>query len=262
MFETVAPETYLPRSRKVFYETLPVSIALHAAVAVAIVLAGSWTVVFPVHTPRLLITMYNTEALPTPPPPPPPPPAPLARQSAPTTTVKQMQPAFVEDLAPTVIPEQIPLVMPEPEIPVAAPTGDPDGSVMGFEGGVSGGEIGGVAGGQVGGKIGGEIGGVVPPDTIIVGRDLPLPTAPMSMTYPQYPEEGRLRRYEDTLVVRYVIGKDGRVREVTVLDPAERPMFQDAAVRAIRGWRFRPVKKDGVAQEVIHELTVYFRLTT
>jgi len=116
-----------------------------------------------------------------------------------------------------------------------------------------------------GGEIGGIVGSVVttpapPPDTIIVKRDAPLPTAPMSMVFPKYPEEARLRGWEDAVVVRYIIGKDGRVRDVIVLDKPERDLFEKPTVKAIRTWRFRPLKKDGVAQEVVHELTIIFKL--
>jgi outer membrane biosynthesis protein TonB len=37
-------------------------------------------------------------------------------------------------------------------------------------------------------------------------------------------------------------------------------VFDEATVRAIRNWRFRPMIKDGQPTEVVHELTVLFRL--
>jgi protein TonB len=93
-----------------------------------------------------------------------------------------------------------------------------------------------------------------------VQRDVKLPMVVVSQDYPVYPEDGRLRGIEDALVVRYVIGKDGRVREVTVIEPPKYEMFADAAVKAIRNWRFRPLVEEGEKQEVVHELTVYFQL--
>jgi TonB family protein len=65
---------------------------------------------------------------------------------------------------------------------------------------------------------------------------------------------------EGQLVVRYIIGRDGRVKDVIVIDHAEDSAFDQAAVRAIRNWRFRPMIKDGQPTEVVHELTVLFRL--
>ena len=40
MFETVVPETVAPRSRKLFYETLPLSLALHAVAIGVVIVAG------------------------------------------------------------------------------------------------------------------------------------------------------------------------------------------------------------------------------
>lgn len=260
MFETVAPETYAPRSRKLFYETLPVSIAVHALAGAALLTGSLWQVTFPDQTPRLL-ALYSVEAVPTPPPPPPPPAA--AQKQVP---VAQAQPVAtrVEELAPTVIPDVIPLVLPPTteiveQLPAA--TGVTGGVEGGIEGGVIGGSLEGTEGGEVGGAVGGEVGSIAPPDTVVVKRDMPLPTSPMSMVFPKYPEEARVRGWEDVVVVRYIIGKNGRVREVTILQHPQRELFAQVATKAIRNWRFRPHKKDGVPQEVIHELTIYFKLT-
>jgi protein TonB len=258
MFESVAPETVRPRSRRLLYETLPISIAAHAAAVAGILLATTWTVQFPSQTPRLL-AMYTLEEAPPPPPPPPPPPA--IQKNIPLSKVQAIATKPVEEVAPTVIPDAIPEVVTQINVPVAE-------IAQGVEGGVEGGVIGGVVEGVMGGVQGGEIGGVVadlgppalPPDTVVIKRDDPLPTAPMSQVYPRYPDEMRIRGVEDMLVVRYIIGKDGRVRDVVVLSKPERQEFEKSTVSAIRKWRFRPYKKDGVAQEVIHELTIYFKL--
>jgi protein TonB len=259
MFETVVPETFAPRSRRIFYETLPVSIALHAIAMVGIVAANVWQVSFPANSPKLTMMYQMIAELPSPPPPPPPPAA------APKADVQPSRPVEIrpEDIvAPTVIPDQIPILT---QLPLVA-----DANVPGVEGGVEGGVAGGVFGGSPvgveGGEIGGSVGGVVgsvsnaPPNTVIIERDKPLPMTAMSKVYPQYPEEARIRGWEDELVVRYVIGKDGRVKDVKVLGSPERKQFADTTLRAIRHWRFRPMIKDGQAQEVIHELTVYFKL--
>jgi periplasmic protein TonB len=256
MFETVSPEAFRPRSRKLFYESLPVSIGLHAAAVGGFVFFSTLNVVFPTNTPRM-VTLFQLEALPTPPPPPPPPPAaPMRKILAP------QQVRLPDNVAPPFIPDEVIPVQPQTAaIPV-------EGIDTGVEGGVAGSEgdfAGGVEGGEVGGVVGGVVGAVVaevqpPPDTVVVKRDMPLPTAPLSMVYPQYPENARIRGWEDVVLVRYVIGTNGRVREVTVLNKPERQLFTDLTIRAIRNWRFRPFKKDGVAQEIIHELTVIYKL--
>lgn len=258
MFETVAPETFVPRNRKIFYESLPLSILVHALVIGAFFVGGLWTVTFPDQSPAM-VTLYNLAAAPTPPPPPPPPAA--AKQVAPRVQVAPTIP--LEEVAPTMIPEEIPQVLPSATLAEIAPVAA--GVAGGVEGGVEGGVVGGSLEGSHDGALGGVVGGiavadVAPPDTVIIRRDQPLPMAPMSQVYPRYPEEARIRGQEDMLLVRYIIGKNGRVREVIVLQKPERPIFETVTVHAIRNWRFKPFLKDGVPQEVIHELTVYFKL--
>ena len=262
MFESVAPETFVPRNRKVLYESLPASIAAHAALAIVMLVAGTWEVTFPSDSPRLH-TSYSIELEPTPPPPPP---APSSQaQVAPKPVVKQETvTAPQEILAPTIIPEEIPTVEPMAAVEGSVGEGEAGGAVVkGWVGGgdtQASGEIGGVPSGQPGGVAGGM--GEGPPDTLIVKRHQPLPTSmtPMSMVYPFYPEEARVRGWEDAVAVRYVIGKDGRVKSVEVIERPEREIFQKSVVNAIRHWRFRPLVKQGVPQEVIHELVIYFKL--
>lgn len=258
MFETVVPENFTHRSRKVFYESLPVSIGVHAVAIFGILVASVWQVSFPKQSPKLNSLYSLVAELPSPPPPPPPPAAaPKAAQLAPTRPV---EPKPEEIVAPTMIPDTIPTE----QLPIV--TEVVEGVDGGVEGGVEGGVVGGSPGGVMGGDIGGTIGGVVgslaiaPPNTVVVERDKPLPMMAMSKVYPQYPEEARIRGWEDAVIVRYVIGKDGRVKEVKILGAPERQVFTDSTVKAIRHWRFRPLVKDGQAQEVVHELTVYFKL--
>lgn len=258
MFETVVPESFAPRSRKVFYETLPVSIAVHAIAVFGVLVASVWHVSFPDNSPKLTMLYSLVSELPSPPPPPPPPAAPP--KVAQVQPAPRVEPKMEEIVAPTIIPD----IIPNAQLPIV--TEVVEGVVGGVEGGVAGGVVGGSAGGVMGGDMGGEIGGVVgslaiaPPNTVVVERDKPLPMVAMSKVYPQYPEEARIRGWEDELIVRYVIGKDGRVKEIIILGKPERELFSDSTVKAIRHWRFRPMIKDGEAQEVVHELTVYFRL--
>jgi TonB family protein len=115
--------------------------------------------------------------------------------------------------------------------------------------------------------VGGVIGAIVlppppvDPNRVEVKRDDPLPMSALSQEFPNYPEYAQRRMWEDTLVVRYIIGKDGRVKEVTVLTPPERVEFTRETVSKIRQWRFRPYRDEtGAPKEVAHELTVNFRL--
>ncbi|HVG25709.1 MAG TPA: TonB family protein [Thermoanaerobaculia bacterium] len=255
MFETVVPETVAPRSRRLLYETLPLSIALHVIAAGAVLVAGVWDVAFPEHSPKMFAA-YQLAAAP-PPPPPPPPPAVRAQVVPHARAVTVKMPL----VAPTVIPDTIPEVIeeePVTEVPVI-PVADPAGQAGGQEGGIEGGEIGGETGGVIGGIV------VPPPpvnpNQIEVERDQPLPMESLSQEYPSYPEFAQKRMWESTLVVRYVIGKNGRVKEVIVLTPPTYDIFERETVETIRKWRFRPYRdREGNIKEVAHELTVNFKL--
>jgi protein TonB len=237
--------------------TLPISLALHAIAAAGFLASTIMHIDFPATAPRM--TMAYMLAAPPPPPPPPPPPAPkqqpvlMAKQE---TNVLPMRPL---DIAPTIIPDTIPLVVDTPPAVEVAelPAPTPGGSVDGVAGGSAGPHDDGVAGGVVGGAGDGP---PPPPDRVVVKRDAKLPMHPMSQVYPGYPEKWRLRAVEDELVVRYLIGKDGRVKHVQVISHATKSDFEDAAVRAIGSWRFRPLMRDGQPVEVEHELTVRFKM--
>ena len=66
MFETVMPETFESRSKLVLYETLPLSIALHALGLSAAFVIAVWNVVFPAQSPRV-VRAYTLATIPDPP---------------------------------------------------------------------------------------------------------------------------------------------------------------------------------------------------
>jgi len=256
MFESTIASTRKTPVTTSFYgfTTAPI---LHGAVVAFAIVQALVTVEFPDKAPNQMIG-FRVDAEPPSPPPPPPPPAAPVRSVTPKQKVKA-----TETFAPTRIPDEIPQTTPELQSDAATD----DGIAGGVEGGVAGGLVGGVMGGQVGGTMDGVVGGVneqPPPrklgDPIIVERDRALPLKALSQVYPLYPEEMRIRRRESSCVVRYVIGKNGRVREATLLRASVEKAFNDSAVSAIRSWRFRPLVVGGEPVEVVHELTIYFRL--
>ena len=255
MFETVAPARASRRNRSALYEALSFSLAVHGIAAAAAVASNLWQVTFPTSSPVYTIAFVLEAA---PPPPPPPPPARPPEQKQELTTAKVEVPADV--LAPTIIPDEIPVVPPQTISPLKLTS--VVGVIGGIDTGVDKGVVGGIKEGDVGGKIGGVIGGVADfaDGRVHIARDKKLPLLPLSQVYPSYPEDARMRAWEDELVVRYIIGKDGRVKEVSIISPPQRNVFVDGTVRAIRSWRFKPMMKDGEKTEVVHELTVYYRL--
>jgi protein TonB len=255
MFETVVPESFETRSKRVFYESLPVSIALHALIVVGAGAATLWDVVFPTESPRISVA-YSLTRIPEPPPPPPPPPKADAPKAEP---VKALAPPLPlnQIVAPTVIPDRIPEVIPPPPEPPAPQPVVADAVPV-----ATGGDPNGVIGGEIGGKIRGIKGGVFFPEDgrMHFDRDDKLPMDSVEQEYPRYPSEAQKKQLEGTVVVRYVIGTNGRVKDVEIIDPSVDKMFDEAAVEAIRRWRFRPLIKDGKRIEVVHELAVNFEL--
>lgn len=251
MFETTVVESRRrkPSSRR--YSSLPISILLHLLVAAGALVGSVWTVRFPGNSPAQIV-LYSIASPPPPMPPPPPPPA----GSKPTPVIKRI-PRPTEIVAPTVIPEEIPIVESISSHIETSTTG----VVGGVEGGVEGGVMGGVMGGELDGELGGVVGAVAaekPKGPLRVDEDVKLPRF-ISQVFPEYPEKARWSGVQGTVVVDYVIGKDGKVRQVTVITE-KHPLLAKAAVEAIRRWRFRPTVVNGEPVEVVHKLAIIFEL--
>ncbi len=59
-----------------------------------------------------------------------------------------------------------------------------------------------------------------------------------------------------TVVLRVIVGKDGGVEGATPISGA--PAFIDAAVAAVKRWRFRPARRDGVAMAAAIRVQIVF----
>jgi protein TonB len=77
---------------------------------------------------------------------------------------------------------------------------------------------------------------------------------------PSYPRLARRMGWEGSVVCRLAIDSDGAVSTVAVDRSSGRDVLDEAAVSALRRWRFRPATADGdrVPSELRH--TVTFRL--
>ncbi len=65
------------------------------------------------------------------------------------------------------------------------------------------------------------------------------------MTAPQYPESARKRGIEGWVEVAFTVTPNGTVDDVEVRNASPAEIFDDAAVRAVRQWRFEPVVRNG-----------------
>ena len=75
---------------------------------------------------------------------------------------------------------------------------------------------------------------------------------------PQYPKLARQARIEGTVVLQAVIGKDGTVQGLHVI--SGHPMLTQAAMEAVKQWRYRPYSLNGEPVEVDTQINVNFTL--
>ena len=76
---------------------------------------------------------------------------------------------------------------------------------------------------------------------------------------PKYPPEAGRSRIEGTVVLMAVIGKDGTVHEVRVQSGLS--ILAQAAIEAVKQWRYRPYLLNGEAAEVDSQITITFNLS-
>ena len=180
------------------------------------------------------------------PPPPPPPPPPKA--AAPKAVQKVEQPQSNQMTAPVVIPDALPPSR-------RADTSGGEGVEGGVEGGVPGGVMGGVLGGVPGGVLGGVPGAEEP---MRVGGEVKEPIE-ISRVRPQYPEAARKARMQGVVILEAIITKDGAVSDVRVLRGIN-PLLDNAAMRAVQQWKYKPATFNGRTVPVYLTVTVTFTL--
>lgn len=183
-----------------------------------------------------------------PPPPPPPPPAAAPRSAARPAPARPQPVQETKFLAPIEIPEE-----------VQAPSEDL--LDLGVEGGVPGGVEGGVPGGVLGGVVGGLPQSVAPPPVALVrvGGIIRAPKL-IESPRPEYPALATQARVSGLLILEAEVGPDGRVRAVKVL--RGHPLFDEAALAAVRRWRYQPLLLNGVPTPFLVTVTVNFNLKT
>jgi protein TonB len=211
-----------------------------------------------------------------PPPPPPPPPAGVMLSSS----AAPMRPHVVE-LAPDAL--LIPIVVPKQIAHVIdAPIGfEPGGVVGGVVGGVPGGVLGGVVGGVLGGILPAKVGedvapppppppppaAVVPPPPpprvaeaapIRIGGDVKEPKH-VRIVSPVYPKIASLAHVHGTVVLEATLSAAGAVEEIRVI--SGHPLLVQAAIDAVKQWRYEPTLLNGRPVPVILTATVKFELS-
>ena len=206
----------------------------------------------------ILIPLMFTEALPKamtmtflaapPPPPPPPPPA------APIKVVKVVETDVVNNQlrTPTKIPKKVEMIKEEEAPPPQA------GVVGGVPGGVPGGSLGGVMGSIIG-STPTAIPKVATPQRVRVSAGV-TQGLKIKNVNPVYPQMAKIARVQGPVVLAAVIGKDGSIQNLHVLSTAS-PLLNQAAIDAVREWRYRPYILNGEPVEVDTQITVNFTLS-
>lgn len=142
----------------------------------------------------------------------------------------------------------------------------PVGTTDGVVGGIPGGVIGGIPGGALSEALSSTRGVPVP-----VKKFDPPPVKRIRVASrvveanlihdvsPQYPPEAGRARIEGTVVLLAVIGTDGSVKDVRVENGL--PILIQAAIDAVKQWRYKPYLVDGEPVEVDSRITINFTLT-
>jgi periplasmic protein TonB len=80
----------------------------------------------------------------------------------------------------------------------------------------------------------------------------------ISRVEPRYPPLAVQTRQSGTVVLHAIISRDGRIDALQVVSGS--PFFVQAALEAVRQWRYRPTMLDGEPVEVETTISVEFRL--
>ncbi len=75
---------------------------------------------------------------------------------------------------------------------------------------------------------------------------------------PEYPPLARIARVQGTVRLKAVIGKDGEIEEVKVIEG--RPLLVNAVMDAVKQWRYQPTLRNGKPVKVVTEIDINFSL--
>jgi periplasmic protein TonB len=223
-----------------------ISLAVNSAIIIVPIFMGLY------FTDSIDLKGFASTFLVAPPPPPPPPPA-----AAPAVKVAPPKKVFEQSgklVAPTVIPKQIQMLKEEP--------------ISDITGGVAGGVPGGVAGGSMSGVLGGVIGGVAtvapiapkvagPKAPVRVGGRVKEPRL-IARVDPRYPPLAIQTHMQGAVIVDAVIDEHGNVVEARVVSGP--PLLIQAAMDAVRQWKYEPTYLNDEPVPVQLNVTVQFRL--
>ena len=77
---------------------------------------------------------------------------------------------------------------------------------------------------------------------------------------PKYPEYAKKMRIEGSVRLSFILDEKGIVQDVKIIKATPENTFENAALTAVKNWRFTPATKDGKAVKVKMVITLNFRL--
>ena len=96
------------------------------------------------------------------------------------------------------------------------------------------------------------------PPAAVAGIETPAPTV-MTETRAPYPAKAFVSGVTGLVIVEAVVGKDGKVKQARAAESV--PALDEAAVQAVKNWRFAPTHKNGQIVEVVVYLPLRFGQT-
>ncbi len=221
------------------FATVVLSVVVHVVVIGALIVVPLLYVNSDLPTPKEVVSAFAA-APPAPPPPPPPPPPPEAAPPKPVATTGQ------QNLAPVAPPSKIAPELPTPPANTSSQDGVPGGVPGGIAGGVPGGVVGGIPEAPP-----------APAGPVRVGGKIKAPDL-VHRVEPRYPDIARNAHAAGVVVLEATVDPSGRVQSVRVLRGND--MLNDAAVEAVKQWRYSPLMLNGQATPFILTVTVTFQL--
>jgi len=129
--------------------------------------------------------------------------------------------------------------------------------------GIVGGVVGGVPGGQAGGVIGSILGAVGPPPKVAAPQKLRVSQGVMDgqlvrRVEPTYPQMAKIAHIQGDVILQATISKTGVIENLRAV--SGHPILIQAALDAVRQWKYKPYELNNEPVEVETTIKVQFHM--